>query len=184
MKRALALIFSLALMLNAFGEGKKVVYEVTDDSEFEFTAYKVIGSQTGSFLLYEGTVAITDGKIESAEILGLAETDSVLTKSNTLTKILKGDKFFKTDEYPETEFKSTKIEKTKDGYNVTGDWTIRDVTKSITFPAKISLEDGVFKLNAEFKVDRKDFKLTYKGISDNAIKDTIDIKWTIVAEAG
>lgn len=164
-------------------EANTVTYEVTEDSDFEFTAYKVLGSQTGNFILFEGTVAITDGKIESAVIEGLADTESIETKSKMLKKILKSEKFFDVDEYPETIFSSTGIKKTEKGYDVTGDWTIRDTTKSVTFPAEITLKDGVFTLKAEFKVNRKDYGLTYKGISDNAIKDDIDIKWTIVAEA-
>lgn len=44
--------------------------------------------------------------------------------------------YFEVEKYPTFTFKSTKVEKTKDGYAVTGDLTIKDKTKKLTIPFK------------------------------------------------
>jgi polyisoprenoid-binding protein YceI len=59
---------------------------------------------------------------------------------------LKSDDFFNAEKFPEINFKSTSFEKLGDNkYKITGDLTIRDVTKNVTFDAT---------LNGTLKTDR------------------------------
>ena len=51
---------------------------------------------------------------------------------------LKSPDFFDTKKFPKVLFKSTKIAKSGAGYKLTGDLTIRDVTKSVTLDATVS----------------------------------------------
>ena len=49
---------------------------------------------------------------------------------------MKSDDFFNAEKYPEIRFKSTAFEKVGENeFKITGDLTIRDVTKKVTFDA-------------------------------------------------
>jgi polyisoprenoid-binding protein YceI len=60
-------------------------------------------------------------------------TDSVDTNQPGRDKHLRGPDMFNASQFPTMTFKSTSVKAVKDGYEVTGDLTMRDVTKSITF---------------------------------------------------
>ena len=90
------------------------------------------------------------------------ETESIWTEFDNLTDHLKTPDFFNVREFPKCTFKTTKIEPSEDGMcTVTGDLTILGNTKSITFPAEVSMEDDELKLKAEFDIDRTEFGMNY-----------------------
>jgi polyisoprenoid-binding protein YceI len=68
-----------------------------------------------------------------------------------------------TDKYPRISFKSTKIEKSSDGFKASGDLKIKDVSKPIVIPFTFTNKDasGVFK--GEFKINREDYKVGKPG---------------------
>jgi polyisoprenoid-binding protein YceI len=103
-----------------------------------------------------------------------------------LTGHLKSPDFFNIEKYPYSKFELTRVQKTKGEYNsiVTGNLTILNVTKSITFNADISILDNEVSIKSEnFSVDRKNWGLTYntegtEGVPvDYLISD--DISFTI-----
>ena len=184
MTKTIATFALAAFALTGIARAGESTLVFTDDSEFNFKAYKLIGSQEGSFLLYDGEVKLTDDKIESAKIEGNLEMDSVLTKNKTLTKRLKSSDFFDVEKHPEGSFKSTSITK-KSGstYDVKGTLTIKEIEKEVSFPAEITYKGGLFELEGSLKVKRQDWKLNYDGLGDNAIKDMVDLDIYIAAEA-
>ncbi len=81
---------------------------------------------------------------------------------------LKSPDFFHAEKFPAMTFKSTHIEHKGDGYAVTGDLTIRDVTKPVTLtveevsePTKDPWGNTRIGLTATAKINRKDFGLTW-----------------------
>ena len=67
--------------------------------------------------------------------------------------------------------------KNADGtYVVSGELTLRGVTKEISIPAKIELADASVSMTAAFEINRKDFQIVYPGMPDNLIKDMVTIK--------
>ena len=81
---------------------------------------------------------------------------------------LKSPDFFHVEKFPAMTFKSTHIEKKGDGFAVTGDLTIRDVTKPVVLnveevsePAKDPWGNLRIGLSAAAKINRKDFGLTW-----------------------
>ena len=74
---------------------------------------------------------------------------------------LKSADFFNVNEHPKATFESTAIEEAGEGQvNITGDFTLLDVTKSITFSATVGTDDGL-ALKAEFTIDRTDFGMNF-----------------------
>ena len=81
---------------------------------------------------------------------------------------LKSPDFFHVEQFPAMTFKSTHIQKKGDGFAVTGDLTIRDVTKPVVLnveevsePAKDPWGNTRIGLTATAKINRKDFGLTW-----------------------
>jgi len=114
---------------------------------------------SGEFQEFTGTAFVADGKLQSLSVD--IDVDSITTDADKLTTHLKSPDFFNAREYPTATFKSTSIETADDGsVTVTGDLTMLKETKSISFPATVSLEDGL-KLSAEFSIDRTQFGMNY-----------------------
>jgi polyisoprenoid-binding protein YceI len=81
---------------------------------------------------------------------------------------LRSADFFHVEKFPTMVFKSTRIERKGDGFAVTGDLTVRDVTKPVTLtveeisePANDPWGNTRLGLTASAKINRKDFGLTY-----------------------
>lgn len=129
--------------------------------------------RTGKFGKFKGTAKAADGKLTSVAVT--IETASLETEIDKLTNHLKNADFFDVRRHPEAKFTSTKIEYGDDGTaKITGDLTLLDKTKSITFPAKVTVGKDV-KLNAEFVIDRLEFGMDYSP--DKVHKDvTMTIK--------
>ena len=105
------------------------------------------------------------------------ETDGLEPDDAKLTGHLKSPDFFEVKKFPEAKFVSTGIKAEKEGFTVTGDLTLRGKTKSIKFPAKIENKNGTATLNADFKIKRSDWGMTYgAGMIDDDVKLTVSVK--------
>jgi len=83
---------------------------------------------------------------------------------NKLTGHLQSDDFFQISSYPISKFELTNVEESDGDFNavVTGNLTILDVTKSITFNANIAVSaDEVSIKSEDFVVNRTDWGLVY-----------------------
>src|SRR5699024_3550628 len=151
---------------------------------------KVTGDHTGGFSEWSGQVFTEDEQVRRLEFT--VETNSIFSDTKRLTAHLKSPDFFHVDEYPEAKFTSTKVIE-KPGYmqidgvpvqasaEVTGDLTVRGVTKSLTFPATIGVKEGILHARAEFIFKRFDFDIAYKGKADDLIRDEALLKVVLVA---
>jgi polyisoprenoid-binding protein YceI len=70
---------------------------------------------------------------------------------------LKGGDFFSVSEFPSAQLEILKY----DGINLTGDLTIKEITKEITFPATISVNNTEVRGQANFTINRTDFGVVY-----------------------
>src|SRR5262249_18012830 len=88
--------------------------------------------------------------------------------------------FFDVAKFPSARFVSTAIKPGSDvasmNYTVTGNLEIRGITKSVTFPASISVAADAVTVKTEFDINRKDFGIVYPGMKDDLIKDNVLIR--------
>lgn len=99
-----------------------------------------------------------------------------------------GDKWLNSDTYPKFTFKGkitdlSKVNFTKDGeykVPVTGDLTVKNVTKTVTTPATIVIKDGVLSTSAEFTIKLSDYGIT--GVPIDAGKVAKEPKISVSAE--
>ena len=151
-----------------------------ENSKVEFVGSKVTGKHDGGFKKFAGTIALVNGKPEDSTVSIDIDAASVFTDTDGLTKHLQTGDFFDVAKFPKASFKATKIvpdaEKGAGHYMVTGDLMLRGVTKSVTFPATITVSDGNVAVKAEFSINRKDFNILYAGKADDLIRDDVVIK--------
>lgn len=67
-------------------------------------------------------------------------------------------------------------------HTVTGNLTIKGITKSVTFPATSNVAGDNASLDAEFAINRRDFSLNYAGMPNDLIRDDVLIKLAIKAK--
>ena len=144
----------------------------------------------GRFRKFDGTIEIDRANPAASAVNLTIDATSVDTGNPTRDKDLNSPDFFDTAKFPQITFTSTKIAaKGKDVYEVTGDLTIRGVTKPIvlTVAANGFAGDGRGGQKAGFdvtgKLNRKDFGVSWNNIVDgNAmLSDEVDLLITVEA---
>ena len=138
-------------------------------SEIQFKVkHLVITTVTGSFNEFGGTVESGD-TFENAKISFEANTSSISTNSEQRDGHLKGPDFFDAEKFPKLHFIATKFSKKGDAFELIGDLTIKDVTKSVTLAVEYggTAQDPWGNTKAGFevsgKINRKDFGLTWNA---------------------
>lgn len=118
----------------------------------------------GGFKNFSGKATFDPEAKELKSVVVDIDTKSIWTKFPDLTSHLKKPDFFDSDELPKASFKSTAIEVTDaatGAHTVTGDLTLHGVTKPVTFPATVSIDDKGLTLKSEFTIDRTEFDMNY-----------------------
>jgi polyisoprenoid-binding protein YceI len=145
-------------------------------SEIEFKVkHLMISTVTGKFKSFEAS-AVTEGdEFEGANIKFSANVNSIDTGNEQRDGHLQSDDFFNAASFPVLAFVSTSMTKNaKGGFDLVGDLTIRDITKSVKLDVDFNgtMTDPYGNLKAGFElvgsINRKDF----------------DLKWSATTEAG
>ncbi len=99
--------------------------------------HMLISQVKGEFPEFSGSIQLPDDNFTNAQISGTVAVSSLDTDNDRRDNHLKSEDFFLAEEYPEMTFKSSKVEKTgKNAYAITGDLTIKNITKTVTFDAQ------------------------------------------------
>ena len=157
-------------------------------SEVHFKVkHLVISTVTGTLKVFEGNFETVNDDFSNANISFTADINSIDTNQEQRDVHLKSADFFDAETYPKMIFKSTSFKKMDDGeYELIGDLTIRDVTKSVKLDVEYGglATDFYGNTKAGFelkgKINRKDFGLVWNGITEaGAIVVGEDIKLDI-----
>jgi polyisoprenoid-binding protein YceI len=160
-------------------------------SEVQFKVkHLVISTVSGFFRSFEGSVETDSEDFEHANIGFSIDINSIDTNQSQRDEHLKSAEFFDAANYPHIKFKSTSFKKTGDDeYALTGDLTIKNVTKSVTLNVEFggSAADFYGNTKAGFeitgKINRKEFGLTWNGVTEaGSVVAGEDIKLTINAQ--
>jgi polyisoprenoid-binding protein YceI len=125
------------------------------------------GAFWGRFNVVEGTITHDDAAASPLQVTVSIPVESVDTGSEKLNGHLKSADFFDAEHFPALAFKTTGSRKTADHmYEVTGDLTMRGVTKQVTVPVEwIGTADGRAGrrggFEAVFTVNRNDYNISY-----------------------
>ena len=153
--------------------------------------HMMVSKVRGRFTGVEGTIEGNPEDLTGANINFTIDASTIHTNSEDRDNHLRSADFFDTETFPTITFVSTDIVKKGDNeYDVTGDMTVKDVTKKITFEAEY---EGTGKnpwgvdvagFEVEGKISRKEFGLTWnQALEAGGVLVGDDIKITIDLQA-
>ena len=123
----------------------------------------------GSFADFEGTATIDTANPAASKVALSINAASVSTGSPDRDGHLVSADFFDTETYPTWTFASTDVARDGEDWTITGDLTIKDVTKPVTieFTSTGSARDPFGNLRIGFEgettINRKDWGLTWNA---------------------
>ncbi|MGB5653558.1 MAG: YceI family protein, partial [Robiginitalea sp.] len=134
----------------------------TKESKVAWKAYKVTGSHNGTVDLKSGTLMFDNDKLTGGEftvdMTTLVATDLEGESRQKLEGHLKSDDFFSVASNPNATLVFTNVKSTgKNSYEVTGNLTVKNITKPVTFDVSVYGS----KATATMKVDRTQFEVKY-----------------------
>lgn len=172
----------------------------TTGSTIGWVGTKVGGSHTGTFKLKDGSLAVKDNIITGGsftiDVASLQDNDLPADEKPKLEGHLKSPDFFDVAKFPTAKFEITSISvadaaSLKDAvlkdatHIIQGNLTLKDSTKNITFPAKISVTENGVTAAANFNIDRAAWGIVYDkdtNPKDWAISNMVNIKLDLKAK--
>ena len=134
----------------------------------EFSAkHLMITTVKGRITDVEGTIISDDEDPKTASVEVTLKAASLDTRTDQRDQHLRSADFLDVEKYPEIKFRSTRIQGDKQSFRMTGDLTIRDVTRPITLDATFEGRTrdpwGGERIgfSATGKFDRREFGLTW-----------------------
>jgi polyisoprenoid-binding protein YceI len=166
------------------------VYTVdASQSELVWTGAKVTGQHHGTVDIKSGELHVDEGTISGGKFV--LDMNSINTQDlegewkDKLDGHLKSEDFFDVASNPEASFEVTSVAAgaTEGTLTVSGNLTIKGVSKNITFDANVEeLTDATAKVTADFNIAREDWGVSYEGQKDDLISKEINFKVTLVAK--
>lgn len=162
-------------------------------STMAWNGKKVTGEHSGTIKLSDGSLTVDGGKLKGGsfdiDMNSIVCTD--LTDKEYNDKFIghmKSEDFFNTAKFPKANFKITKVTpKGGNKYDVTGDLTVKGITKPVSFPAVVNMKDGQAEATGKITIDRTKYDIRYNSktffasIGDKAIYDDFTIDFKLVA---
>jgi polyisoprenoid-binding protein YceI len=143
-------------------------------SEITFKVkHLMITNVTGSFTKFDATMESNAADFSDATISFEADVNSISTNNEQRDAHLKSDDFFSAEKFPKLSFANGKlVKKSEDKYTLTGEFTIRDVTKTIELDVEYggTMTDPWGQVKSGFeisgKINRKDFGLAWGAVTE------------------
>jgi polyisoprenoid-binding protein YceI len=175
MKKTILTLLAAASTMSLSAQSTK--WEVDNaHSQVTFTVtHLVISEVTGNFKEFSSNVFSDKADFSDAKVDFSIKVNSINTDIQMRDDHLKSDDFFNALKYPEINFKGKQMKAAGKGkYKLTGDLTIRDVTKTISLDVIYTgtAIDPYGNTKAGFKITGKINRLEY------------GLKWNTLTEAG
>ena len=210
MKKVVLSLVLVASVLTACKSEKKEKVEAKEEVKVEATqdlnnvdvassvitwkGTKPTGAHNGTIMLKEGSLNVEGDKLVGGtfvvDMASMKNEDLDAEGGAKLVGHLSAPDFFDVATYPMSKFVITNVEEAEGKLAVTGNLTVKDVTKSITIPAMLTIEGDVTTFTSEkFNVDRADFNVKYgskkffDNLKDKFIDDMIEFSFTVKTKA-
>jgi polyisoprenoid-binding protein YceI len=149
-----------------------------------FRIRHVVTKVEGRFKTFDGTISVDRDNPAASKVELTIQAASIDTSVDARDKDLRSPNFFDVDKYPTITFKSTRVEsKGNDLYNVTGEFSMHGVTKTIQVPVKYlgagkmgKTEKAGFEIS--MPISRKDYGV---GASSPVVGDDVEINIQVEA---
>lgn len=177
LKKSLIPVFGLALTTSIttaaasdarYSAGSYQIDSAHSKVGFE-VPHLVISTVEGRFTKFDGEVKLDD-KFEKSSVKMSTDISSIDTGNGKRDDHLRSPDFFDAKKFPHMKFESTEIKGSPDAFQLTGNLTIKGVTKKVIFDSKYlgTVVDGFGNQKAAFsskaKINRKDFGLNWNNV--------------------
>ncbi len=189
MKRLLALFAVLALFASARADVE--VYKIDPvHSSVGYSLRHVLSKFTSSFTKVNGDITVDRENLEKSSVVATIDVSALTTDNEGRDKHIKGPDFFDVAKFPAATFRSKSWKKTgENSFDITGDLTIKDVTKEVVLKASLlgfgpGMRPGTFLSGweATATIKKSDFNMAGPAMLSKALGD--DVALTINIEAG
>ena len=182
-----------------FADTKLTAAETTGsydiDAKHSYIGFRVthmgLAEVPGAFRDFSGSINYDGKDVSKSSVNFTAKVTSVDTGVAPRDNHLRTADFFEVEKYPEMSFKSTKVEKKGDKWEVTGDFTLKGVTKQMTIPFTVN---GMMKdakgnvkmgISAQTMINRQDYGVKYSNkLPDGTLALSDMVKIDLQLEAG
>lgn len=179
-------------------DGKKATtYKVdASKSELKWNGKKVTGEHYGTINLKEGSFTLDGAKLTGGSFV--ADMNSIIVQDLTdkeyngkLLGHLKSEDFFSVEKHPTAKFVVTNAtQKSGNTYDVTGNLTIKGITKPVTFPVTVTPAGNGAAVKGTIVVDRSKYDMKFRSksffdaatLGNNLIYDDFTIEVNLVAK--
>lgn len=183
MKKVLTLLFVVASFIAPFAQSSTWNVDPSHSKVGFSVEHLVISEVDGNFKAYEGQMTTSKADLTDASISFSVDVSSVDTDNERRDGHLQAEEFFYAEKHPKMTFKSTSFEKlSAKKYKLTGDLTLRGVTKSVVFDVTYGghmADDGYGNEKMGFKATSAINRIEY-GVAWNA--ETKQGGWTVGEE--
>lgn len=190
------MITTLIIAFGAFLASNDIFAPATvskTESQVNWKASKVTGEHWGYVPIKNASLDVNGGKITGGsfdmDMVNLTVEDLTDEKSKgNLTNHLKSDDFFSVEKFNTSTFKITDVKSTSaTDYTITGDLTIKGITKPVSFPAKVAVAGNKMTATGTIKFDRTHYDIKFRSgnffenLGDRMIYDEVNLDVKLVA---
>ena len=135
------------------------------------------GTVHGKFSGLKATIRFDEKDLPGSTISATVDAATVSTGIDLRNRDLrKKEEWLDTDKYPQISFKSTKIEKTAQGYKAVGELTLKGTTHPVEIPFTFATTGNTGTFKGGFTIHREDYKVGHPG---GSVGSTVTIELAI-----
>ena len=131
---------------------------------------------SGVFKTLKGNVSFDENDLATSKFNFTIPVESISTGNGMMNKKAQIEEWFNSEKYPDIKYVSSKIEKSSDGYMVTGTLTIKGTSKEKKVPLKVVKNGSELTFTGTFNVNRADYKVGHKS---DAVPDIMNLSYSI-----
>ena len=163
-------------------------------SEAAFQVRHLISKVRGRFTDFDGAIAFDEAEPQRSTVNLTIQAASIDTGVADRDAHLRSTDFFAVDQYPTITFRSTAVApKGNDEFEVTGDLTMRGVTRQVVIPVSYlgaavdPWGNQKIAFEGEVTLNRKDYGLTWNAALETGgflVGDDVKVTLSVQAAAG
>ena len=174
---AAAVVLPLLVAARPLPEAKPHVIDKAH-SEINFVADSRLLSAHGFFGKWDAEIKLDATNWSASTVAITIDASSLSTRVDMRDNHLRSADFFDVAKFPTIAFQSVSVTKVAEGkLDITGDLTIRGVTKRIVVPATaVFYEKGAGRFRGQFTINRKDYGIAFDS-PVNPIENAVQVQW-------
>ena len=160
-------------------------------SELSFRIRHLVSRVRGTFREWSGTITADTANLAAGSVEVTIRTASIFTDNERRDAHLRTGDFFAADSFPTITFTSTGVERTGNDLRVTGNLTMRGVTRPVTLTGTYNgVQDmgsqGGARMGVELRarINRLDYKVRWNRAAEGGgviLGDDVEIDITVAA---